>query len=114
MGGGGRGLFYQCVVCFANFTAFSSVFIYFIFTCFNTSLLQTYIHGALENMRHWYSQHFMNHKHGRNELFCLFFLFFYFFVSKHKFSVKSSKVRRTCSKGIKSLCVLSTRCMTPC
>ena len=36
-------------------------------TFFNTSLLQTYIHGALEDMRHWYSQHFMSHKHGMNE-----------------------------------------------
>ena len=33
----------------------------------NASLLQTYIHGALEDMRHWYSQHFINHKHGMNE-----------------------------------------------
>ena len=36
-------------------------------TVFNTSLLQTYIHGALEDMRHWYSQRFISHKHGMNE-----------------------------------------------
>ena len=33
----------------------------------NASLLQTYIHGALGDMRHWYSQHFISHKHGMNE-----------------------------------------------
>ena len=34
---------------------------------FNASLLQTYIHGAPEGMRHWYSQHFISHEHGMNE-----------------------------------------------
>ena len=33
-------------------------------TFFNTSLLQTYMQGALEDMRQWYSQHFVSHKHG--------------------------------------------------
>ena len=36
-------------------------------TFFNASLLQTYIHGAPEDMRHWYSQHFISHKHGMNK-----------------------------------------------
>ena len=33
----------------------------------NTSLLQRYIHGAFEDMRHWYIQHFMSYKHEMNE-----------------------------------------------
>ena len=36
---------------------------------FNTSLLQAYMQGALEDMRHWYSQHFISHEHGMNEHF---------------------------------------------
>ena len=40
---------------------------FFLWTIFNTSLLQTYIHGALEDMRLWYNQHFVSHKHGMNE-----------------------------------------------
>ena len=43
------------------------LFSFLFLTFFNTSLLQTYIHGALEDMRHWYSQHFISHKHGMNE-----------------------------------------------
>ena len=31
------------------------------------SLLQAYIHGAPEDMQHWYSPHFISHKHGVNE-----------------------------------------------
>ena len=31
------------------------------------SLFQKYIHGALEDMRHWYIQHFMSSKHEMNE-----------------------------------------------
>ena len=47
---------------------FLFLFFYFIFWhFFNASLLQTYIHGAPEDMRHWYSQHFIRHKHGMNE-----------------------------------------------
>ena len=51
--------------CF-RFSLSASIFFFFL-TFFNTSLLQTYIHGALEDMRHWYSQHFISHKHGMNE-----------------------------------------------
>ena len=36
-------------------------------TFFNPSLLHTYIHGAPEDMQHWYSQYFISHKHGMNE-----------------------------------------------
>ena len=43
------------------------LFVYFFDIFLNTSLLQSYIHGALEDMRHWYSQHFIRHKHGMNE-----------------------------------------------
>ena len=48
------------------FVCFLKLFILDIF--FNACLLQTYIHGgAPEDMRHWYSQHFISHKHGMNE-----------------------------------------------
>ena len=30
-------------------------------------MLHTYIHGAPEDMRRWYSQYFISHKHGMNE-----------------------------------------------
>ena len=30
------------------------------FFFFNTSLLQRYTHGAFEDMRHWYIQHFVS------------------------------------------------------
>ena len=43
------------------------IFFSFFWTFFNASSLQTYIHGAREDMRHWYSEHFINHKHGMNE-----------------------------------------------
>ena len=43
-------------------------FFYFIFfTFFNAALLHTYIHGAPEGMRHWYSQYFKSHKREMNE-----------------------------------------------
>ncbi len=55
---------------------------YVLFVCFltffNASLLHTYIHGAPEGMRHWYSQYFKSHKqemHGK-----LVFLVSVFFV----------------------------------
>ena len=41
-------------------------FLFFFWTFFNASLLQTYIHGALEDMWHWYSQHFISRKHWMN------------------------------------------------
>ena len=40
---------------------------FFVWTFYNASLLQTYIHGAPEGMRQWYSQYFISHKHGMNE-----------------------------------------------
>ena len=46
---------------------FRFLFFVFLWTFFNASSLQTYIHGAPEDMRHWYSQHFISHKHGMNE-----------------------------------------------
>ena len=33
----------------------------------NAALLHTYIHGAPDGMRHWYSQYFKSHKHEMNE-----------------------------------------------
>ena len=33
----------------------------FFFTFFNTFLLQKYIHGAPEDMRHWYTEQFISH-----------------------------------------------------
>ena len=47
----------SCVEHYQSFF-FSFFFFSFLFlTFFNASLLQTYIHGAPEDMRHWYSQH---------------------------------------------------------
>ena len=42
-------------------------FLLLFWTFFNASLLHTYIHGAQEGMRHWYSQYFISHKHGMNK-----------------------------------------------
>ena len=51
------------------FLFFFSFFFFFFFslTFFNASLLHTYIHGAPEGMRHWYSQYFKSHKQEMNE-----------------------------------------------
>ena len=42
-------------------------FFFFLLTFFNAALLLSYIHGAQEVMRHWYSQYFKSHKHKMNE-----------------------------------------------
>ena len=42
-------------------------FLFFLKTFFNAALLHTYIHGAPEGMRHWYSQYFKSHKREMNE-----------------------------------------------
>ena len=43
-----------------NQISFLFVFVLLLLAFFNTSLLQIYVHGALEDMRHWYSQHFIS------------------------------------------------------
>ena len=62
----------QCVILHGSYSSKESVKygvpqVFLLMTFFNAALLHTYIHGAPEDMRHWYSQHFIRHKHGMNE-----------------------------------------------
>ena len=53
-------------MCASLFFLFFFLYVSFL-TFFNAALLHTYIHGAPEGMRHWYSQHFKSHKREMNE-----------------------------------------------